>query len=226
MNKKVNVLIILSFLLVLVLGGAYTYSKYKTTASGDATVDVANWNILVNDCNIVDSNKNTNSDCFNQVTNDDGTVTITKNFDIKDFSYSNVNNQGDVVDNKIAPGSEGEFELTIDPTDTEVSIEYTMYVSLIKENSSIKISRSEPNSTTMSLMETDGYHGILQYTADGFVHIDDNGVRTHIDDLNFLIHVLWENNEDNNLIDTEIGTSSEAPTLGVSVNIVFEQYLG
>lgn len=225
MNKKVNVLIILSFLLVLVLGGAYTYSKYKTVASGNASVDVANWNILVNGCNITKPGENTNTNCFNQVTNEDGTVTITKNFSIEDFDYSNLNNQ-DVVGNKIAPGSEGEFKINIDPIDTEVSIEYTMYVTLVKENSSIIISRSNPNSSDMSVMETEGYHGILQYTSNGFVHIDDNGNRMNIDDLEFLIHVLWENNEENNSIDTEIGTSSEAPVLGVSVNIVFEQYLG
>lgn len=225
MNKKVNVLIILSFLLVLVLGGAYTYSKYKTVASGNASVDVANWNILVNGCNIANPGENTNVNCFNQVTNDDGTVTITKNFDVEDFDYSNFDNQ-DVVDNKIAPGSEGKFRINIDPSDTEVSIEYTMYITLVKENGSIKISRSNPNSTDMTLMEDDGYHGILQYTSDGFIHIDDNGNRTSVDDLEFLVNVLWENNEDNNSIDTEIGTSSETPILGVSVNIVFEQYFG
>lgn len=225
MNKKVNVLIILSFLLVLVLGGAYTYSKYKTVASGNASVDVANWNILVNGCNIANPGENTNVNCFSQVTNDDGTVTITKNFDVEDFDYSNFDNQ-DVVDNKIAPGSEGKFRINIDPSDTEVSIEYTMYITLVKENGSIKISRSNPNSTDMTLMEDDGYHGILQYTSDGFIHIDDNGNRTSVDDLEFLVNVLWENNEDNNLIDTEIGTSSETPILGVSVNIVFEQYFG
>lgn len=226
MNKKVNVLIILSFLLILVLGGAYTYSKYSTAASGDATVDVANWNMLVNGCNIVNPDENTNAECFEQVSNEDGTVTITKNFDISDFSYSNANNKNDVVDNKIAPGSEGEFEISIDPNDTEVSIEYTMYITLVKENSSISIDRSEPNSTTMVDMEENGYHGILKYTDSGFVHIDDNGNEITADSFDFLVHVLWENNEANNEIDTEIGTSSEAPVLEISVDIVFEQYLG
>lgn len=226
MNKKVNVLILLSFLLVIVLGGAYTYSKYKTRASGDATVDVANWNILVNGCNIVKPELNDNTNCFNTMTLDDGEVAITRHFDISDFIYSNSNNTEHVVSNKIAPGSEGEFKINIDPTDTEVSIKYTMYVSLVKENSSISIDRSEPNSDTMVDMEADGYQGILKYTKDGFVHIDDKGNETSVDSLDFIIHVLWENNEENNLIDTEIGTSSDTPTLGINVDIVFEQYLG
>ena len=53
MNRKMIVIVALSFLLVLLLGMSYAYSKYKSDVTGTATLDIANWHITVNDCDIV-----------------------------------------------------------------------------------------------------------------------------------------------------------------------------
>ena len=227
MNKKVSLLIILSFLLIIVIGGAYSYSKYNTEVSGSANAKVSKWNITVNNCNIVNPDK-TNTDCFMETVDaDNNIVTINKNFNFGtgDFTYTN-NNNNDVVDYKIAPGSSGTFKITIKPNDTQVSIKYKINVSLKKANSSILLYRSDPNETNKVLMENDGYEGVLQYNDTGFTFLDNNGVIKNGDIVEFIIYVDWINDEDNNDIDTEIGTSGTSPILEIPVEIVFEQYLG
>ncbi len=216
MKKKVNILIILSFLFILMLGGAYSYSKYVSDVTGVASADVANWNITVNNCNIVNPDKN-NATCFDETIDDvNNTVTLNKNFNIEDFSYSN-NNNPNVVDNKIAPGSSGVFELVIKPNDTEVSLKYTLKVSLKDENDSIRIFRSSPNSNDKVEMEVDGYQNLILY--------DENNVNY---EEKILIYIDWINDESgvNDEKDTLIGTSGSVPKLEIPVEIVFEQYMG
>ena len=72
MNKKMRVLLLLSFLFILVLGAAYTYSKYYTEVSGVASADVAEWDIIVNNCKI-DRPNESDATCFEQIDNGDGT---------------------------------------------------------------------------------------------------------------------------------------------------------
>lgn len=215
MSRKVNVLVLLSFLFILIMGAAVAYSKYKTDVSGEAKADIANWNISVNDCNIVNPDKD-NETCFLEKVNDDGMVTVTRNFGIADIDYSN-NNNDNVIDSKIAPGSSGTFKIAIKPNDTEVSIKYTLKASLAKENSSIKLYRSDPNGNNKVLLETDGYEGIIEYSADNASYEE---VIT--------IYVDWEktNSPENDKIDTEIGTAGTSPILDLPVEIVFEQYRG
>ena len=40
----------MSFLLLIVLAGAYSYSKYTTDVTGSAEIKIAKWNISVNGC--------------------------------------------------------------------------------------------------------------------------------------------------------------------------------
>lgn len=225
MNKKIGVLIILSFLFILVFGAAYSYSKYNTNVSGAATADVANWNITVNDCDIVNPDKD-DATCFKETVNaEDNTVVVNKNFGITDFTYTN-NSNPDVVDHKIAPGSSGTFKIKIKPNDTQVSIRYTLDVSVAKDNDSIVLYRSDPNGTNKVPMEEYGYQGLLQYTENGFVYADSKGNIRPTESIEFIIYVEWANDEKNNSIDTEIGTSSTSPVLDIPVSILFEQFLG
>ncbi len=224
MNKKVSVLIVLSFLLILVLGAAYSYSKYSASVSGSASADVAKWNITVNGCNIVNPDKQ-NSACFEEVVDEENNiVTVTRNFGINEFTYDNKGSK-DVVDNKIAPGSSGTFKIRIKPNDTQVSIKYKLNVALAKENDSITVYRSAPNGNTReTVMELDGYEGYIYYNPDGFSYMNGN-TETKTDEIVFTIFVDWAA-EVNNVVDTEFGTSSTSPVLEIPVEIVFEQYLG
>lgn len=226
MNKKVNVLILLSFLFILILGAAYSYSKYNTEASGVASAEVAKWKITVNDCDIVNPPDKNNTDCFVGELDDTGNIiSTTKNFEAGEISYTN-NGNNNVINTKIAPGSSGTFGVTIKPNDTEVSVKYTLDVSILKENSSIKIYRSDPNKNNKIEMEEDGYTNYMYYSKDGFYYYDENGNEVDASEIKFIIYIDWVNDEVNNEADTEIGTSAVSPILDVPVNILFEQYLG
>lgn len=221
MNKKINILIILSFLLIILLGGSYTYSRYRTETSGKAVADVANWNISVNNCDIVNPDVN-NSTCFASETDvDTGNVIVKKNFNITKINYNSNGNTG-INQNKIGPGSSGWFDITIKPNDTEVSIKYLLKITF-HENSSIKIYRSDPNQLNKVAMEVDGYNGNLYYTSNGFkLDLNDS---TIVDEVTFRIYVDWVNTVDgvNDEADTLIGTSSSTPILDIPVSIDFEQ---
>ena len=116
--------------------------------------------------------------------------------------------------------------MLIEPGETQVSIKYTLDVSLLYDNSSIALYRSDPNSNNKIPMEEDGFVDYMYYTDGGFTYKDSNGVVKSAERLEFIIYVEWVNDENNNEADTIIGTSGTAPVLEIPVNILFEQYLG
>ncbi len=222
MNKKINIIMVLSFLLIVLLGGSYTYSRYRTESGGIATADVANWNITVNGCDIVNPDPN-NLDCFLSETDDEGNVTVKKNFSVTEIHYDNKGNTS-IVDNKIGPGSRGWFDIVIKPNDTEVSMKYLLKLTFHK-NGAIKFFRSNPNdmSGSMTRMEEEGYNGTLLYSSNGFKMKSTD--YTYVTEVKFRIYVEWTNDESGKYDeeDTEIGTNGSTPTLDIPISIEFEQ---
>ena len=214
MNRKVKTIIILAFLFTLVLVGSYSYSKYRSDVTGAASAEVAKWNITVNGCNIVNPDTS-NTACFQSTTDpSNGTVTIIKNFSVTEFSYNN-NDNDNVVDNKIAPGSSGQFVLRIRPNNTEVSFKYTILSSITDSDNSLKYYIKGPHDAQRIEMPATGYVGYINY---------DDTNDTYEEVITF--YVDWENDEDNNESDTIIGTKSADPKLDIPVMITFEQYNG
>ena len=87
-----------------------TYAKYITTASAEADITIARWNILVNDQDILQ--------------NSNFTSTITPDFD----GTSNIR------EGVLAPTATGSFEVNINGDQTDVSFEYTLDVALSEDN--------------------------------------------------------------------------------------------
>lgn len=111
--KKFILLIILILVLTSVFFLIQIFAKYLTSASGDTTMNVARWNILVNNISI----KN-NTDISN---------TLTPVFPGNENIASNI----------IAPTAEGYFDLNFDFSDADVSFEYEI-TTTVDENSSVK----------------------------------------------------------------------------------------
>lgn len=111
--KKFILLIILILVLTLVFFLIQIFAKYLTSASGDTTMNVARWNILVNNISI----KN-NTDISN---------TLTPVFPGNENIASNI----------IAPTAEGYFDLNFDFSDADVSFKYEI-TTTVGENSSVK----------------------------------------------------------------------------------------
>ena len=89
-----------------------TYARYNTSASGNASVSVAKWNIKVNNQSIK-SNSNLSS-------------VITPVFD----------DNSNIASGVIAPNSTGHFNVDLDFTNADVSCTYSITVSSV--NSSVK----------------------------------------------------------------------------------------
>lgn len=127
-NKLVKftlfVLLITIVAIVLVSG---TFAKYTSKVSGSSsTATVAKWSIEVNDTEITVGNPSVDFDLFTTI-NDTGNTAA----------------ETDVVSNKIAPGTEGKFDLKIENL-SEVSAKYSIKFEL-PENNTIPIEFSADN---------------------------------------------------------------------------------
>lgn len=111
--KKCILLIILIAILALVFFLIQIFAKYLTSASGDTSMNVARWNILVND------------------------VSIKNNTDISNTLAPVFPGSEHIASNIIAPTAEGYFDLNFDVSDADVSFEYEISTT-VDENSVVK----------------------------------------------------------------------------------------
>ena len=95
-SKKIVLIIVSISLLLLTFIGGQTYAKYISRVTGQGTADIASWSFKVNE-------------------NEEKMQTISLK--------SNINNST-LVNNKIAPGTEGNFQIKIDATGSEVGVNY------------------------------------------------------------------------------------------------------
>ena len=133
------------------------------------------------------------------------------------FSVSNVHVSGDanVRANYFAPGTSGYFDIVIDPDDTDVSIYYEIVCRTDRiTNPQISLTRIE-NVGKSDLTDLDNY------THAGVIPLADieNGDITTI-----RFHVTWNNNDNNNEVDSLYGSSSA--TFDIPMEITFRQYTG
>ena len=105
--RKMTFIILAIFILIATIGG--TYSRYTSTGSGSLSADVAKWAVKINNTDIVD--ESTFTVTFNEVTN------------------------ANVVDGKIAPGSSLYADFIIDPTGSEVAVDYSFNLGTISSTS-------------------------------------------------------------------------------------------
>ena len=100
MSKKKTVLLVICILLALILSfmGGKTFSKYVSEVKGTGTAEIANWVFKVN-----------------------GKEDVVQNVNL----LSTYNNET-LVNNKVAPGTSGSFNIVVDATGSEVGIDYTI----------------------------------------------------------------------------------------------------
>ena len=109
--KKIVLILICCILLAsLLLFINMIYAKYKTEVSGKASISISRWDVKVNDNSI----KN----------NQDISSTITPVFPGNEYIASNI----------IAPTAEGDFDLFLDYTATDVAFKYEINVSPNEES--------------------------------------------------------------------------------------------
>lgn len=97
-SKKIVLLVIAIIAILLSFVGGQAYAKYMSRVTGQGTADVASWSFKVNE-------------------NEEKLQTI---------SLKSTINNSTLTNNKIAPGTEGEFQIKIDATGSEVGINYVI----------------------------------------------------------------------------------------------------
>ena len=100
MNKKKTALLVICVLLAIIISfiGGKTFSKYVSEVKGTGTAEIANWVFKVN-----------------------GKEDVVQNVNL----LSTYNNET-LINNKVAPGTSGSFNIVVDATGSEVGIDYVI----------------------------------------------------------------------------------------------------
>lgn len=182
--------IICTMLAIMCLYQIYdAYALFESKKNMVVNNSIGKWNIHINDNNI-------------------GT---TKDFIIDSFTLEE---NEEVSEGKLAPGTTGYFDILIDPKDTSVSIRYDLTFDFNELSNSFTIDKIE-ETNQINLIKT----GENTYT--NIIKLDDikNGTTNNI-----RVYISWNNNEENNSIDSQIGmTEDNSIKIPIVVNV--NQYL-
>lgn len=96
MKKKAIIIIAILVAIVLSFIGGQTYSKYVSEVRGDGTAQIATWDFKVNG----------------------------QKEEVQTISLGSTYDSSTLVNGKIAPGTEGDFQIKVDATGSDVGIDY------------------------------------------------------------------------------------------------------
>lgn len=96
MKKKAVIIIAILVAIILSFEGGQTYSKYVTEVRGDGTAQIATWDFKVNG----------------------------QKEEVQTISLGSTYDSSTLVNGKIAPGTEGNFQIKVDATGSDVGIDY------------------------------------------------------------------------------------------------------
>jgi len=201
MTKK-TVKTMMVMLMILTVGFYFvsgTYARYTSTATGTATASVAKWAVKINDT--------------------DATA-ASATFDLEFTEVTNAN----VVDGKIAPASQLYAEFEIDPSGSEVAMDYSFTLGNITALSgtvptTLKVSKvvTVDGDTETEVSATDGkYTGTIALASQSAALSAEEAVTIRV-------YVEWTNSDANDATDTTIGVA--APTLTMNVNATASQHI-
>ena len=141
----------------------------------------------------------------------DNNLNTTETFTIDNFTFQETDT---VAKDKIAPGILGWFDILIDARDTQVSIIYEITFDFTSLSSNITVEKIE---------EINGREIIKTgpNTYSNYITLDDinNNVKDTI-----RVHIKWNNDEENNENDTNIGIIKNN-SIKIPVSITVSQYL-
>ena len=205
--KKLLTILLLIMLIISLFQIANMYALYKDQLKGDYTSLLGVWKIKVNGVDI-------------STGEDNAKFTMTED----NLTYVDSDR---VKSQKIAPGSQVYFDIAIDPTNTDVSILYTLNMKF-----------DDVTSAKMKLLKVENY-----FKKDGETEqITNTDVKTELDlhqhqaiipmakinekYIDYIrVYFEWENVEANNETDSELGQTEDAK-ISIPLEINFKQYTG
>lgn len=135
-----------------------------------------------------------------------------KNSETFTVNSINIVDSDNVLNGKLAPGSRGYFDIVIDRTDSSTSIKYDVTFDFSNLSDSFVVD-------DISLTNGGTLYRTGEYTYTGIIMLNEessNTIRTYI---------KWENNEDNNEEDSEIGKVADNK-INIPITVDVIQYTG
>ena len=177
---------------------AHTYAVFETDTESEIELRLAKWNIKVNNELVTGSTSHT--------------------FEIGEDYISLVENEK-VIEKKIAPGTEGSFDIEIFPDGTQVSFRFDVFVDTTNvEDTEITVNNVVSLTDGITMIRTDEnvFTGVLT-----LADIED-GKTAHL-----RVSFEWVNSDTPEAIakDTELALSDDA-LIQIPVTIDFVQYKG
>lgn len=171
------------------------YALFETNTNVPVFYNTAKWNVKVNNTMITNGIGNENT------------------FQMGSIEWETRNH---VKEGKAAPGSEGVFHIEIDPTDTQVSFIYTIDIDTDKLKNSEFVIKDVKENNGKEFIRT----GKNTYTGIAYLADTNNGQKYNIE-----INIKWNDNEDNNENDYNLGVSA-IEDINIPITINLTQYTG
>lgn len=205
--KKLLRILVLIMLIITLFQIANMYALYKDQLQGEYTNLLGVWAIKVNEVDISSGEEN-----------------LTFNMTEDHLTYVDSDH---VKSQKIAPGAQAYFDIVIDPTNTDVSILYTLKIKLEEiETAKFKLVNVEnyfqKSGETEQIVNDDVYTNNETNEHQAVIPL------TRINDqcLNYVrLYFEWEDVEENNQTDSELGQTENAK-ITVPLEINLKQYTG
>ena len=197
--KKIWILICLIMVLITVYEITESYAKYTTSASGTIGKQVGDWVIHVNNSDISSGSS-------------------THTFNIGNFNFL-ANSY--VAPGKLAPDSEGYFDIAIDPSGTSVAIRFDATLDFSELELSDNINFDYACRVVNGVEDTSAMVRTARNTYTGIISLNEvknNQVVTA------RFYIIWDGSD--NAADMILGTSSEGITLNMPIEVTISQYMG
>ena len=179
-TKKIVSLIILLVLLFFVFVSGYTFAKYMTEVEGGGIGNIAKWSFK-----------------------SDG-----ENSSINTIKLGETVDSATLVNNKIAPGSKGKFDIVIDATGSEVDVVYDANIqSEVNKPTNMKFRLKEDNEIFQDLSS------LVENKVEGTILATDSNQK-------IVYTIEWEwpySTENGDEIDTQEGISAQAYEFNIQV---------
>lgn len=204
--KKLLTILVLIMLIISFFQIANMYALYKEELQDNYTNLLGVWAIKVNGVDI-----------------SSGGESLTFNMTEDHLQYLN---SSTVKDGKFAPGEQACFEIIIDPTDTDVSILYQLDIKLSSiEEANLKLVKVEnyfqKNGETTQVTNDKVETGVESHTAVIPLDMINEKYMNHVK-----LYFEWENLEENNATDSELGSTDGGAKISVPLEINLKQYTG
>ena len=202
MKNKCKILFIIASLALTLSLMSNTYSRYVANTTGNLDMAFSNWQILVNEIDIIEENSST--------------------IQISPVLLENEN----IAVNKVAPSTEGYFDINIDPTNVDVSFNYQVNIEVLNENiPDLMITKYAILDDTYTVGDEIVLENLENNTVSGNLKYQQGNT---FKPFTIRIYFEWYDEADGSMtdeMDTEVGhqAATENTTLQIAATIKFEQ---